>query len=69
MSQKEEIMAYMKDFGSITSMDAFMDIGCTRLAARISDIEDDGVSVLRTKETRLNRFGKAVSYTRYSLGG
>lgn len=68
MSQAEEIVQYMKTYGSITSQDAFADLGCTRLSARIFDIEDKlGLRVDRKQECSINRRGKKVWYTRYWL--
>ena len=42
MSQKEAIINYIKRNGSITSRDAMIVLGVMRLAARISDLKDDG---------------------------
>lgn len=39
MSQCEKIIRYMKDFGSITTMQAFQDLGITRLSGRIYDLK------------------------------
>lgn len=33
MTQKDMVLDYIRDFGSITPMDAFRDLGITRLAA------------------------------------
>lgn len=66
MTQKERILEYIDRFGSITQKDAFNDIGCMRLAARISDIEADGIAIARVQETGKNRFGETTHYTRYS---
>lgn len=41
MTQKERILKFMKTNDGITSMDAFR-LGCTRLAARISDLRKQG---------------------------
>ena len=67
MTQVERIMQYIEDYGSISSMEAFRDLGITRLAARISDAEADGVVFNRTKEAVTNRYGEKVYFTRYSI--
>ena len=67
MKQTERIMQYIGEFGSITSMEAFADLGITRLAARISDLEDNGVVFRRQTESTKNRYGEKVHYTRYSV--
>ena len=66
MTQCEMIMRYIDTFGSITTMEAFADLGITRLASRISDLTNRGIEFDRQMETRKNRFGKKVSYMRYS---
>ena len=42
LSQCEMIIKYIRDFGSITTLQAFRDIGCTRLASRINDLKTVG---------------------------
>ena len=69
MTQTEKVIEYMRDFGSITTFQAFNDLGITRLASRICDIEKSGVKVERQTEIATNRYGDKVHYTRYSLGG
>lgn len=67
MTQAERIMQYLNDFHSISSMEAFRDLGITRLAARIADLERDGVIFDRKKEAVTNRYGEKVYFTRYSV--
>lgn len=68
MSQRERILRYMHENGSITDSDARNDLGCTRLAARIGEIKDTGVKVIKTMERGQNRFGEPTRYARYRLG-
>ena len=68
MTQKEMILDHMKRTGSITPAIAYEELGCMRLAARIADIEADGVKIQRENVNRRNRYGKKVRFTRYSLG-
>lgn len=35
-TQRDLILQYIKDFGSITPMEAYSDLGVTKLATRIS---------------------------------
>ena len=42
MTQKDEILAYMKKNNGITTMQAFRHLGVTRLSARIFDLKEDG---------------------------
>ena len=66
MTQKELIKQYMEDFGSISPMEAFADLGITKLATRISEMLDEGADYIEKQyETAKNRYGKPVTYMRY----
>ena len=66
MSQHEMILDYINNFGSISPMEAFTDLGITKLATRISEMRQDGHQFSQRMETRKNRFGKVCHYMRYS---
>ena len=68
-TQNERIIAYINEFGSITQMDAFQDLGVFRLASRISDLKRLGYPIVSKTETVRNRFGEPCSIKRYSLQG
>ena len=38
MTQNQRILKYMEDFGSISTLEAFKELGVTRLASRIHEI-------------------------------
>ena len=59
-------MQYIDIFGSISPMEAFMDLGITKLATRVSEMIKTGVKIKKTVEHSQNRFGQKVSYMRYS---
>lgn len=42
MNQQEMIIKYMADFGSITPMEAFAELGVTRLSAKIYILKREG---------------------------
>lgn len=67
MTQKKMIIEYMEKNGGITSMEAFRDLGITRLASRIHDLTVDGYDIVRTDEVSINRYGETTRFTRYSL--
>ena len=67
MTQKERILDYMERFGSISTMEAFTDLGITRLSARIFEIRNDGIEISEQLERSKNRYGENVHYMRYSL--
>lgn len=68
MTQTDRIERHMRDYGSITTRDAFIEYGCTRLPARIWDLEHKkNIRIARKTEVSLNRYGEKINYTRYSL--
>ena len=66
-TQCEKIVEYMQKHGSITQLQAYIDIGCWRLASRISDLKRKGYAI-RTETTRVkNRDGGYTPIAKYSL--
>lgn len=68
-TQCERIIQYMKDFGSITTLQAFTDLGCTRLASRVTDLKKQGYDIKSEFVSSKNRYKETVSYKKYYLGG
>ena len=66
MTQNERIMKYIHDFGSITPMQAIYDLGCTKLATRISELIAGGERIRKETVSDQNRYGERCHYTRYS---
>lgn len=66
-TQNERIITYMRDFGSITQLDALKDLGVMRLASRISDLRKQGWSIISKIEAVENRYGEKCHIKRYSL--
>lgn len=67
MTQCERILAYLKRFGSISPMEAFRDLGITKLATRISEMRNEGYRFIQEYEQSKNRYGEPVRYMRYYL--
>ncbi len=67
MNQGERIIDYLNRFGAITPMEAFMDLGITKLATRVSELEMKGYHFNRSWVKVTNRFGKHVKYMCYRL--
>ena len=63
------ILRHMKTYGSINHKDAEREYGCTRLAARISDLRRRGVAIQSEIVTGKNRFGNDIHYAEYRLMG
>ena len=67
MTQSERIINYIEQFGSISPMEAFMDLGITKLATRVSEMKKEGIEFEQEYVSSKNRFGEPVWYMRYSL--
>ena len=66
-TQAERILDYMEEFGSITQMDALRDLGCMRLASRISDLKRKGYHIESETEPVKNRYGEISYIKRYRV--
>ena len=67
-SQKKMVLDYITEFGSITPIDAFRDLGITRLSAVVFNLREEGHDIEKVIETSKNRFGNRTRYARYSFG-
>lgn len=67
MSQKDRIIEYINKFGSITSLQAYMDLGISQLGARIDGLERDGYSFTKEWQEGKNRFGEPIKFKKYSF--
>ena len=65
--QTSRIIQYMQDFGSITSREAMNDLGCMRLASRISELKRAGYKINRRMVKVRNRYGEECTVAEYSL--
>lgn len=67
VTHKDRVLQYLRDVGSITSLDAIREFGNTRLSASIWLLRNEGYNIKTTFETNKNRYGEKVSYARYYL--
>lgn len=63
---REKVLQYIKDFGSITTFQAFTDLGCTRLSEYIRQLRQTHHIDDEWVETT-NRYGEKVRYKKYFL--
>ena len=68
-TQCERVIRYIKDFGSITTLEAFVELGIVRLGARISELRKGGTIIIGKNETVKNRYGEPCRIKRYYLKG
>ena len=67
MTQGERVIDYIERFGSITPIEAFGDLGITKLATRISELRKEGIEFKKEFVKSKNRFGETVHYMKYSF--
>ncbi len=66
--QCQRVHDYMVKNGSISPIEAFLYLGVTKLATRISEMRRrDGIDVVKVPFKGINRFGEPVRYMTYSL--
>lgn len=67
-NQKNQILNYLETHDSITPMEAFSELGITKLATQVSlMIREDGIKFKKEMVHSTNRFGKPCRYMKYSL--
>lgn len=66
-TQREQIVAYMKQNGSITRLDSSCKLFIFELSARIIEFEKRGWIFSKTRESRKNSYGQTKSFTRYRI--
>lgn len=66
-TQCMRILDYMKQFGSISTLEAFNDLGVARLASRTHDLKGQGYNIISETKTSKNRFGETTSFKVYRL--
>lgn len=67
ITQKDRILEYIRNFGSISSFEAYADLGITQLGARIDQLKKEGYEFKTEWESNTNRFGEKTDYKRYYL--
>lgn len=65
--QCERIICYLKQFGSITQLEAMRDLGVMRLASRISEMQKNGYEFEKQRIKVFNRYGESTPIVKYKL--
>ena len=66
-TQNDRILRHLKDFGSISSLEAITEYGILRLASRINDLKRMGYTIVSETKTGKNRYGEPTHYSVYRL--
>ena len=64
-SQSQRVLDYIREFGSITQLEALRDLGCMRLASRVSDLRKQGYNIVGKREAVMNRYEETCYIKRY----
>lgn len=67
VKQTDRILQYMRDFGSISQLDALREFSCMRLASRITDLKRQGHRITSETVKGRNKYGEATHYSVYRL--
>lgn len=65
-TQRAAVLNYLRDKGSITSMEAYTELGATRLSAIIYDLKRLGFNISSLTKTVKTRYGK-TNITEYRM--
>lgn len=67
ITQRDRVINYIREFGSISSWEAYKDLGVTQLATRIKELKEQGYEFRTEWESSTNRYGEKTDYKRYYL--
>ena len=67
VTQCDRILRHLKDYGSITSLEAVTEYGIMRLASRINDLRAQGIAIVSETKTGKNRYGETTHFAVYRL--
>ena len=66
-NQKQAVLYHLKQFQTITSLEAIKEYGATRLSGIIFQLRKDGYNIQSLPFIRKNRFGNTVTLAKYYL--
>lgn len=67
MTQTQAVLDWLQSGDSISSFEAFKELGVTRLSAIIFSLRKKGYNITSEDEKTVNRFGGTVVFSRYKL--
>lgn len=67
ITQRDLVLDYIKVVGSITSYEAYTELGITQLGARIFELKERGYVFSKERMTKKNRYGYPTHYDKYTL--
>ena len=67
ITQKQALLRYMQEHGSITSYEAIYELGITRLSGQIFSLKKDGYDIISRPIKVPTRYGKKTIIAEYTL--
>lgn len=67
MNQTKAVLNWLMTGESISSMEAFAELGVTRLSAKIFNLRKRGYNIVSEQAYTINRYGSTVRFVRYRL--
>ena len=65
LTQKQEILKWLNEHGSLTRLQAILNLGIIELPARICELERDGYDIPRSKYSGTAKNGRTYTSARY----
>lgn len=66
-TQRDKVLNYIRQFGFITSWQAYQDLSISQLGARIFELKELGYEFAKTRRYVTNRLGEKTHYDEYRL--
>jgi hypothetical protein len=67
LTQKEQVLNHLKTYGSLSSWDAIMEYGITRLSHHIYCLRNDGFIIPDERVKVKTRLGRTTVISKYNL--
>lgn len=68
LTQAQKVLKYLNDFGSITSLEAYRDLGIIQLPRRIFDLRQAGINIKSDWQVVINRYNEKTQIKRFYIG-
>lgn len=69
LTQEQRVLQYINDFGSITCLEAFRDLGIIQLPKRIYALRHIGINIDYNWQVVINRYNEKIKIKRYFIKG
>lgn len=67
LTQRDKVLSYIRDFGCITTWEAYSELGISQLGARIFELKQRGYEITTKRIYTQNRYGEKTHYDEYRL--